>query len=117
MAHSKSVAVNSIAGYVVGLGDRHLSNILLDTRSAEVLHIDLGIAFEAGTVLPIPECTPFRLTPDVVDGLGVSGVEGVFRQNAEATMRVLRAERHAILTIVEVRPPSVQPSSTSWGSV
>ena len=34
------------AGYIIGLGDRHCTNILLDTRTAEVVHIDLGVAFE-----------------------------------------------------------------------
>lgn len=40
----------------------------------------LGIAFEQGKVLPTPETVPFRLTRDVVDGMGLSGVEGVFRR-------------------------------------
>ncbi len=44
--YSRSVAVNSMAGYVIGLGDRHSQNILLDRTTAEVVHIDLGIAFE-----------------------------------------------------------------------
>ena len=35
-----------MVGYALGLGDRHSGNILLHTASAEVLHIDLGIAFE-----------------------------------------------------------------------
>ena len=35
-----------LAGYVIGLGDRHSHNILIDQRSADVVHIDLGIAFE-----------------------------------------------------------------------
>ena len=30
----------------VGLGDRHTSNILMDNTSGEVVHIDLGIAFD-----------------------------------------------------------------------
>ena len=29
-------------GYVVGLGDRHVQNILIDTNTAEFIHIDLG---------------------------------------------------------------------------
>lgn len=37
-------------------------NILLDKRSAEVVHIDLGIAFEQGRFLNTPELVPFRLT-------------------------------------------------------
>ena len=33
-------------GYVLGLGDRHMQNILIDKSTAELIHIDLGIAFE-----------------------------------------------------------------------
>jgi hypothetical protein len=106
IAYSKSVAVNSMAGYVIGLGDRHTQNILIDSCTAEVLHIDLGIAFEAGSYQPTPEKSPFRLTRDMVDGLGVSGVEGVMRQSSEATVAVLRKAQHAVITIVEVRCPS-----------
>jgi len=35
-----------MAGWVIGLGDRHSSNILLDERTAACVHIDLGVAFE-----------------------------------------------------------------------
>lgn len=31
-------------GYIVGLGDRHIQNILIDEQSAELVHIDLGTA-------------------------------------------------------------------------
>lgn len=55
-------------GYVLGIGDRHVHNILIDNLTAEVIHIDLGIAFEQGKTLPIPETVPFRLTRDIVDG-------------------------------------------------
>ena len=44
--YTRSMATNSIVGHILGLGDRHVSNILLDTASGEVVHIDLGIAFE-----------------------------------------------------------------------
>ena len=43
--YARSVATTSIVGHMVGLGDRHLSNILLDQGTGEVVHIDLGIAF------------------------------------------------------------------------
>jgi hypothetical protein len=42
-------------GYVVGLGDRHSMNVLLDQVTAEVVHIDLGVAFEQGLMLKTPE--------------------------------------------------------------
>ena len=29
-------------GYILGLGDRHVQNILIDTNTAELVHIDLG---------------------------------------------------------------------------
>lgn len=47
-------------GYIVGLGDRHAMNILIDQASAEVVHIDLGVAFEQGLMLKTPErvCFP-----------------------------------------------------------
>ena len=39
----------------MGLGDRHSMNVLVDERTAEVVHIDLGIAFEQGLLLKTPE--------------------------------------------------------------
>ena len=36
---------------------------------------------------------PFRLTQNIVDGLGVTGYEGVFTQVCEITLGVLRAHR------------------------
>lgn len=44
--YSRSVATTSIVGHVLGLGDRHISNILLDNVTGQVVHIDLGIAFD-----------------------------------------------------------------------
>jgi ataxia telangiectasia mutated family protein len=46
LSYTRSVATTSIVGHVLGLGDRHLSNILLDAVTGEVVHIDLGIAFD-----------------------------------------------------------------------
>lgn len=46
LAYSRSTAATSILGHVLGLGDRHGHNILLDEKSGEVVHIDLGVAFE-----------------------------------------------------------------------
>ncbi|KAK8844109.1 hypothetical protein IAR55_006903 [Kwoniella newhampshirensis] len=100
--YSRSVAVTSIVGWMVGLGDRHCSNILLDEASGEMVHIDFGIVFEDGRKLRIPEKVPFRLTNDIVDGLGLTGVEGTFRRCAEHTLRVLRDASDLILTVLEV---------------
>ncbi|CAN9511502.1 unnamed protein product [Ophioblennius macclurei] len=102
LAYTRSVATSSIVGYIVGLGDRHIQNILIDEETAELIHIDLGVAFEQGKILPTPETVPFRLSRDIVDGMGITGVEGVFRRCCEKTMEVMRSSQEALVTIVEV---------------
>ncbi|PKA53875.1 Serine/threonine-protein kinase ATM [Apostasia shenzhenica] len=102
LAYTRSMAASSMVGYIVGLGDRHSMNILIDQATAEVVHIDLGVAFEQGLMLKTPERVPFRLTRDIIDGMGVTGVEGVFRRCCEKTLFVMRTNKEALLTIVEV---------------
>eukprot|EP01125_Pyxidicula_operculata_P014600 TRINITY_DN4881_c0_g1_i1.p1 TRINITY_DN4881_c0_g1~~TRINITY_DN4881_c0_g1_i1.p1 ORF type:complete len:1571 (-),score=264.66 TRINITY_DN4881_c0_g1_i1:211-4749(-) len=100
--YTRSVASNSVVGYVLGLGDRHSQNILIDVLSGDLVHIDLGVTFEQGKALKTPEIVPFRLTRDIVDAMGITGVEGVFRSCCEETMKVLRAQHSKLMTIVEV---------------
>lgn len=50
----------------------------------------------------MPEAVPFRLTADMVDGLGTSGTQGVFQRCAEETLRVLRDNSGTIMTVLEV---------------
>lgn len=102
LAYTTSVAVASMVGYILGIGDRHVQNILIDTITAEVIHIDFGIAFEQGKILPHPELIPFRLTRDIIAPMGVSGVDGVFRKMCEKTMDILRKNSQTLTTILEV---------------
>lgn len=44
--YTASLAASSILGYLVGLGDRHPQNLLLQPSTGELVHIDLGIAFD-----------------------------------------------------------------------
>ncbi|RYP22249.1 hypothetical protein DL765_001763 [Monosporascus sp. GIB2] len=101
-AYTRTTAAISILGHVLGLGDRHGHNILLDSKTGEVVHIDLGVAFEMGRVLPVPELVPFRLTRDIADGMGVTKTEGVFRRCCEFTLDALREETYSIMTILDV---------------
>lgn len=50
-------------GHLMGLGDRHLDNILLNKHTGRVVHIDYNIIFDKGRQLHVPEIVPFRLTP------------------------------------------------------
>jgi FKBP12-rapamycin complex-associated protein len=40
VTYTRSLGVNSMVGYILGLGDRHPSNLLLDQSSGKIVHID-----------------------------------------------------------------------------
>lgn len=102
LSYTRSCALMSIVGWMIGLGDRHLSNILIDSKTAELIHIDFGYVFEASKLLPTPELMPFRLTRDIIDGMGVDGVEGVFRTCCGVTMQLLRENKDLLLMVFQV---------------
>ncbi|KAM0938032.1 putative non-specific serine/threonine protein kinase [Dioscorea sansibarensis] len=99
---SASVAAMSMVGHVLGLGDRHLDNILIDLFSGDVVHIDYNVCFDKGKRLKIPEIVPFRLTQIIEAALGLTGTEGTFRSNCEAVTGVLRKNKDIILMMLEV---------------
>lgn len=73
--YSLSIAVMSVIGYVIGLGDRHLDNVLIKLSTGEIVHIDYNVCFEKGKTLRVPEKVPFRITPNLEEALGVTGIE------------------------------------------
>lgn len=74
-----------MVGHIVGLGDRHGENILLDKSTGECVHVDFDCLFDKGLTLQRPEIVPFRLTHNMLDGMGLSGYEGMFRKVAEVS--------------------------------
>lgn len=65
---TRTIAIASIYGYVLGIGDRHLDNLLIDKLTGDVVMIDFGICFGMGaSQLPVPELIPFRLTPQITN--------------------------------------------------
>ena len=77
--YASSLAVMSIIGNIIGLGDRHCENIQICQKSGEVVHIDLNMIFERGGNLRVPEIVPFRMTREIVDGCGMAKLDGTFR--------------------------------------
>lgn len=69
---TRSTALWNIVGFIVGLGDRHTENILLDVTSGECIHVDFDCLFDKGLGLKRPEIVPFRLTPNIVSKQGIS---------------------------------------------
>eukprot|EP00475_Leptophrys_vorax_P032402 TRINITY_DN49930_c0_g3_i1.p1 TRINITY_DN49930_c0_g3~~TRINITY_DN49930_c0_g3_i1.p1 ORF type:complete len:338 (+),score=81.80 TRINITY_DN49930_c0_g3_i1:151-1014(+) len=98
---ARSFAVWSMVGHLVGLGDRHGENILLDKSSGECMHVDFDCLFDAGKYLPEPEIVPFRLTSNIVDAFGVTGYEGAFRICSEKSLSVLRGNKDVLLNVLD----------------
>lgn len=97
----RTSAVMSIVGYVIGLGDRHCENILFFKKSGASLHIDFDCLFDKGETLPTPEIVPFRLTQNMVDAMGITGIEGLFRVSCEVTGALVRDNEASLMNILE----------------
>ena len=67
-----------------------------------MVHIDFGMIFDQGVLLRVPETVPFRLTQNLVDGLGVLGTEGVFRRSCERVLTGLRENTDTLMMILDV---------------
>jgi DNA-dependent protein kinase catalytic subunit len=88
---AKSLAVCSIFGYILGMGDRHLDNLLIDMKTGCVVQIDFGICFGIGSsMLPVPELIPFRLTPVLRDVLQPLDSLALLRQYMVKVLQCLR---------------------------
>ncbi|KAI8981018.1 armadillo-type protein [Pilobolus umbonatus] len=100
--YTRSLAVMSMVGYILGLGDRHPSNLMLQRFTGKVVHIDFGDCFEVAMHRDkFPEKIPFRLTRMLVKAMEVSGIEGNFRTTCEHVMRVLRDNKESLMAVLE----------------
>ena len=120
-AFTSSMSTMSMLGYVLGLGDRHLGNLLVDS-DGRLVHIDYNICMDRGRRLPVPEIVPFRLT-GVMRGVGGEEAEGeeeggvsgaamrVFRVQSEQVMGWLREHRRPLLSLLST---FVHSSSQDW---
>src|SRR5947207_5464182 len=70
--YTRSLGVMSMVGYILGLGDRHPSNLMLDRITGKIIHIDFGDCFEVAMHRDkYPEKVPFRLTRMLVNAMEV----------------------------------------------
>jgi serine/threonine-protein kinase mTOR len=100
--YTRSLAAMSMVGYVLGLGDRHPSNLMLDRITGKIVHIDFGDCFEVAMHREkYPERVPFRLTRMLTFAMEISNIEGSFRITCENTMRVIRENKESLLAVLE----------------
>ncbi|KAI9640177.1 serine/threonine-protein kinase M1 [Ciborinia camelliae] len=101
LRYTRSCAVMSIVGTILGLGDRHTENVLFEKGNGGTFHVDFNCIFEKGLTFNKPERVPFRLTHNMVDAMGMYGYEGAFRKSSELTLKVLRQHEETLMTILE----------------
>lgn len=92
-----------MAGYTIGLGDRHPSNIMVQRHTGRVIHIDFGDSFEvANNRVVFAERVPFRMTRMIVNALDGGSVDGIFRRSCEELLWVLRENQSSVIAQLEV---------------
>ena len=91
---TSSCSVISIVSYIIGLGDRHLKNIMISKDTGTLMNIDFCDVFEIDQKRKeVPEKVPFRLTRNLVAALGPSGLNGCFMKYCEEALLVMRENK------------------------
>ncbi|OHT02706.1 hypothetical protein TRFO_30103 [Tritrichomonas foetus] len=93
-----TTAINSMVGYIIGLGDRHPSNIMIQRDTGSVVHIDFEESFESTLHRKeFPEKVPFRLTRMIENAFEGAMNEGKFQKMCIMIMTVLRENQSILL--------------------
>lgn len=98
LAFTRTTAVMSMVGYLLGLGDRHGENVLLDASNGDTVHVDLNCLFEKGKDLTVPEIVPFRLTHNMVQAMGPTGTEGPFKIACQVALGLMRNQKDILMS-------------------
>ncbi|BFY98653.1 hypothetical protein BsWGS_01693 [Bradybaena similaris] len=117
VSYARTAAVMSIVGYILGLGDRHGENILLDSNTGDCVHVDFNCLFNKGETFEWAERVPFRLTHNMIEALGPLGCEGLFRRSCEMTLKVIRDQMDSLMSVLTtfIYDPLVEWSKASMG--
>lgn len=100
---AKSLAAMNITHWILGIGDRHLSNFLIDKNNAKLIGIDFNMAFGMGTrMLNIPELVPFRLTQQFVNTLKPLETSGFLVKSMVHVLRTFSLENESLMAALEV---------------
>uniref|UniRef100_A0A3P9NWB4 DNA-dependent protein kinase catalytic subunit n=1 Tax=Poecilia reticulata TaxID=8081 RepID=A0A3P9NWB4_POERE len=107
-----SHALLCVSHWVLGIGDRHLSNFMINTETGGMIGIDFGHAFGSATqFLPVPELMPFRLTQQFVNLIQPLKESGLIQSTMVHSLRAFRAEPDLLLNTMDV---FVKEPSLDW---
>ncbi|OMJ68093.1 hypothetical protein SteCoe_34563 [Stentor coeruleus] len=99
--YTRSFAVWSMIGFLIGLGDRHTENILIFDDTCELMFIDFECIFNMGRTLSQPETVLFRLTPEMQSALGLFFEDSEFIKTCAIVLNCLRSYKHLIISNFE----------------
>lgn len=98
---TNSFSITSIATYILGLGDRHPNNILLDVNTQELINIDLNLIFDQGKALTISEKVPFRMTQNIQQAIIAEG-EYSYKLAMEKFFNALKESKENLLVFMDI---------------
>ena len=102
-AFASSLAALTVAQYLLGIGDRHLDNFMIEPATGRAIAIDFGMAFGHATyMLPVPELMAVRLTAQMTSFLQPLDTAVLLKAAMQHTLGALRARRDDLLRLMEV---------------
>ena len=100
---ASSLAALTVAQYVLGIGDRHLDNFMIEPATGRAIAIDFGMAFGHATyMLPVPELMAVRLTAQMTSFLQPLDTSVLLKAAMQHTLGALRHKRDDLLRLMEV---------------
>ncbi|XP_074649158.1 DNA-dependent protein kinase catalytic subunit-like [Tubulanus polymorphus] len=98
-----SHAMICVSQYILGIGDRHLSNYMIDEATGGMVGIDFGHAFGTATqFLEIPELMPFRLTRQILNLMLPMKEKGLFECTMIHSLQALRNDHDLLLSTMDI---------------
>lgn len=100
----QSLAISSSMSYILGLGDRHLDNIMINDRG-QVFHIDYGYIME-NPITSILGSPNIKVTSDMIDMLGGLSKDSEFYQKFKnyviKVYDIMRLHKNIIVNYYEI---------------
>ncbi|XP_072708622.1 DNA-dependent protein kinase catalytic subunit isoform X1 [Ciconia boyciana] len=109
---ASSHALMCISHWILGIGDRHLSNFMINKETGGMVGIDFGYAFGSATqFLRVPELMPFRLTRQFVNLMMPVKEWGLIYSVMVHALRAYRRDPDLLISTMDV---FVKEPSLDW---